>query len=35
MSDEILQDDAPPQSLYLMVLGISFAVTFVIGVVYW
>ena len=35
MSDEILQDDAPPQSLYVMVYAVALIATFVIGVVYW
>jgi hypothetical protein len=35
MSDEILQDDAPPQSLYVFVYGVSLIATLVIGYVYW
>lgn len=35
MSDEVLQDDAPPQSLYMLVYSICLVATFVIGYVYW
>ncbi len=35
MSDEVLQDDAPPQSLYMLVYSIALVATFVIGYVYW
>ncbi|GEM_PF-1639772 len=35
MSDEILQDDAPPQSLYVFVYAVSLIATLVIGFVYW
>ena len=35
MSDEILQDDAPPQSLYVFVYAVALIATLVIGFVYW
>jgi len=35
MSDEILQDDAPPQSLYVFVYGVALIATLVIGFMYW
>jgi hypothetical protein len=35
MSDQVLQDDAPSQSLYVLVYAVSLIATFVIGVVYW
>ena len=35
MSDEILQDDAPPQSLYILVYTIALISALVIGFVYW
>ena len=35
MSDEVLQDDAPPQSLYMLVYSICLVATFVIGYVFW
>ena len=35
MSDEVLQDDAPPQSLYMLVYSIALIATFVIGYIYW
>ncbi|HJM19803.1 MAG TPA: hypothetical protein QF802_05050 [Candidatus Thalassarchaeaceae archaeon] len=35
MTDQVLQDDAPPQSLYLLTYAVALAVTFVICVIYW
>jgi hypothetical protein len=35
MSDEILQDDAPSQSLYVFVYAVALIATLVIGFVYW
>jgi len=35
MSDEILQDDAPSQSLYLFVYAVALIATLVIGFMYW
>ncbi len=35
MTDQVLQDDAPPQSLYVFAYAVSLAVTFVICVIYW
>ncbi len=35
MSDEILQDDAPSQSLYVFVYAVSLIATLVIGFMYW
>lgn len=35
MSDEILQDDAPSQSLYVFVYAVALIATLVIGYVYW
>jgi hypothetical protein len=35
MSDEILQDDAPSQSLYVFVYAVSLIATLVIGIIYW
>tara|TARA_B110000116_G_scaffold239811_1_gene227477 strand:+ start:391 stop:531 length:141 start_codon:yes stop_codon:yes gene_type:complete len=35
MSDEILQDDAPSQSLYVLVYAIAMIATLFIGIKYW
>ena len=35
MSDEILQDDAPSQSLYVFVYAVALIATLVIGYMYW
>lgn len=35
MSDEILQDDAPSQSLYVFVYAVALIGTLVIGFMYW